>query len=63
MPESHIGLRRTPASAACSKKLMNSVAKALFALFRLHAGAALFRGLVLRDGVLQRTLLLFIAAR
>jgi cytochrome b561 len=31
-------------------------AKALLALIGLHAGAALFHGLVLRDGVLQRML-------
>jgi superoxide oxidase len=31
-------------------------AKALVALIGLHAGAALFHGLVLRDGVLQRML-------
>jgi cytochrome b561 len=38
-------------------------AKALLALIGLHAGAALFHGLVLRDGVLQRMLPLFITAR
>jgi cytochrome b561 len=37
--------------------------KALLALIGLHAGAALFHGLVLRDGVLQRMLPLSIAAR
>jgi superoxide oxidase len=31
-------------------------AKALMVLIGLHAGAALFHGLVLRDGVLQRML-------
>ena len=31
-------------------------AKALVALISLHAGAALFHGVVLRDGVLQRML-------
>jgi superoxide oxidase len=38
-------------------------AKALLALIGLHAGAALFHGLVLRDGILQRMLPLFITAR
>jgi superoxide oxidase len=38
-------------------------AKALLALIGLHAGAALFHGLVLRDGVLQRMLPLSITAR
>src|SRR3984893_17428230 len=37
--------------------------KALLALIGLHAGAALFHGLVLRDGVLQRMLPLSIIAR
>jgi superoxide oxidase len=36
-------------------------AKALLALIGLHAGAALFHGLVLRDGVLQRMLPLSIS--
>jgi cytochrome b561 len=35
----------------------------LLALISLHAGAALFHGLVLRDGVLQRMLPSSIAAR
>jgi superoxide oxidase len=38
-------------------------AKALLALIGLHAGAALFHGLVLRDGILQRMLPLSITAR
>ena len=38
-------------------------AKALLALIGLHAGAALFHGLVLRDGVLQRMLPSSITAR
>ena len=38
-------------------------AKALLALIGLHAGAALFHGIVLRDGVLQRMLPLSISAR
>ena len=38
-------------------------AKALLVLIGLHAGAALFHGLVLRDGVLQRMLPLSITAR
>jgi cytochrome b561 len=38
-------------------------AKALLALIGLHAGAALFHGLVLRDGVLQRMLPSSLAAR
>jgi superoxide oxidase len=37
--------------------------KALLALIGLHAGAALFHGLVLRDGILQRMLPLFNTAR
>jgi superoxide oxidase len=37
--------------------------KALLAFIGLHAGAALFHGLALRDGVLQRMLPLSIAAR
>jgi cytochrome b561 len=38
-------------------------AKALLALIGLHAGAALFHGLILRDGILQRMLPLSITAR
>jgi cytochrome b561 len=38
-------------------------AKALLALIGLHAGAALFHNLVLRDGILQRMLPLSIIAR
>jgi superoxide oxidase len=38
-------------------------AKALLVLIGLHAGAALFHGIVLRDGVLQRMLPLSISAR